>query len=143
VTLRDRLDAAVEVHRAGLAGHIVVSGANDLPHFDEPVVMHRHLVERGVPSSHITLDQAGVNTWATCWRARQVFGVDRAVFVTQHPYAHRAATLCRAAGIDATVLSIDPPRRRALRIKAQVREALANVKACFIVLNPRRTRSGH
>ena len=135
MTLRDRLDAAVEVYEAGLVSHFLVSGANDLPDFDEPMVMRHHLVGRGVPLSHITVDQAGVSTWATCRRARRVLGIDRAVFVTQHPYAHRAATLCQAAGIDATVLSIDPPRRRRTnQVKALVREAFANVKACLVVL---------
>ncbi len=135
LTLRDRLDAAAELYATGMGEHILVSGANDLPDFDEPIVMHRHLVARGVPSRVITLDSGGVNTWATCRRARQMYGVERAVFVTQHPYANRAATLCRAAGLDATVLSIDPPRRRRRnRMKARAREALANVKACYIVL---------
>ncbi|MCP4223957.1 MAG: hypothetical protein GY773_11485, partial [Actinomycetia bacterium] len=135
LTLRDRLDAAAELYQVGTAEHVLVSGANDLPNFDEPIVMHRHLVGRGVPSSVISLDSAGVNTWATCRRACRVFGVEQAVFVTQHPYANRAATLCLAAGLDATVLSIDPPRRRLRnRVKARAREALANIKACYIVL---------
>jgi vancomycin permeability regulator SanA len=76
------------------------------------------------------LDYAGLDTWDTCLRAAEQFGVERAVALTQHRYAPRTAALCRRAGIDVTVLSVDPPRQRlGARVRAVGRENLAKVKA--------------
>jgi vancomycin permeability regulator SanA len=136
LTLRGRLDTALALYWSGRVERFLVSGANDLPGLGEAEVMRDYLVARGVPVGDICTDEEGVSTWATVRRARRVFGVSRAVFVTQHPYADRAGTLCRAAGLDAVVVSIDPPRlrhRRWVMARVRGREALANVKACVVV----------
>lgn len=135
LTLQDRLNMALALYQAGRVGSFLVSGANDLPQFGEAPMMRDHLVVHGVPSDRILVDEAGVSTWATARRARRAFGVTGAVWVTQYPYAHRAATLCRAAGLTATVVAIDPPAGRwhpRVRARVYTREALSNVKAAAI-----------
>jgi vancomycin permeability regulator SanA len=45
-------------------------------------------------------DGGGLDTHDTCVRAHDVFGVDRAVVVTQDYHVRRALFSCTAAGID-------------------------------------------
>ena len=66
--------------------------------------MKRYAVELGVPPNRINLDHAGFRTYDTCYRARYVFGVQRAVFVTQRYHLPRTLFTARALGIDATGL---------------------------------------
>lgn len=130
LVVRDRVEAAVALYDAGIVAHLLVSGDNSVDHYNEPVVMRDLAVELGVPASDITIDYAGFDTWDTCLRAHEQFGVTAAVFVTQRRYASRAAALCEAADIAATVLAIDPPPLRTTqRLRAGIREPLAKVKA--------------
>ena len=134
--LADRLHAGAAVFDRGLAGHVLVSGDNRVRHYDEPTIMRREAHLRGVPLSDISVDYAGFDTWDTCIRAREVFGADRVVFVTQQRYANRSASLCRAAGLDVVVLAIpNPPRYpRGVWLRAVAREPVAAVKGLFEVL---------
>ena len=63
--------------------------------------MRDYLVARGVPNARIVRDFAGFDTWASCARARKIFGVSHATLVTQDFHLPRALLLCRSAGIDA------------------------------------------
>ena len=126
----DRVAAAVGLHADGTVAHLLVSGDNSTEQYNEPVAMRTRAMQLGVPSADITLDYAGVDTWDTCLRAREQFGVTDAVVVTQKLYASRAAALCEAAGIDVAVLAIDPaPLGTQRRWRGRARETLAKVKA--------------
>ena len=49
----------------------------------------------------IVTDPDGLDTYDSCVRARQVYGVTRALVVTQPYHLARAVALCRRVGIDA------------------------------------------
>lgn len=98
--LAARLNAAVSLYRAGKVRVILVTGDNGRVEYDEPDAMRRYLTERGIPAERVVADYAGFDTWDSCARARQVFGVKRAVLVSQEFHIRRAVALCRAAGID-------------------------------------------
>lgn len=128
--LQGRIDAAVGLYQAGTVDHVLMSGDNSVVRYNEPVVMRNSAVAQGVPSADVSLDYAGLDTWDTCIRAREQFGVTSAVVVTQHLYADRTAALCETAGIDVAVLSLDPPElRTGTRYRGILRETLAKVKA--------------
>ncbi len=133
LTLQSRIDAAVELHELGVVDHILASGDNGTESYDEPTIIRRSAHQQGVPLADITLDYAGFSTWQTCVRAKEIFGVDRAVFVTQARFANRAAALCEAAGIDVDVLSLGSQRlfSPALGKRQAVREPIAAVKAVY------------
>ncbi|MGW4505790.1 SanA/YdcF family protein [Streptomyces sp. NPDC004436] len=98
--LADRLDAAAELYRAGKVRVVLVTGDNSRVEYDEPDAMRRYLTEHGVPDARIVSDYAGFDTWDSCVRAKEVFGVERAVLVTQGFHIRRAVALCQAAGLD-------------------------------------------
>ncbi|MEU6948588.1 ElyC/SanA/YdcF family protein [Streptomyces sp. NPDC046316] len=107
--LAHRLDTAAELYRAGKVKVVLVTGDNSRAEYDEPDAMRAYLTERGVPDRHIVSDYAGFDTWDSCVRAKKIFGVDRAVLVTQDFHIKRAVALCGAAGIDAYGVKVVEP----------------------------------
>lgn len=98
--LSDRLDAAAELYRSGRVKVLLVTGDNSREDYDEPDAMRAYLVRHGVPHSHVVSDYAGFDTWDSCVRAKKIFGVDRAVLVSQGFHIRRAVALCEAAGVE-------------------------------------------
>ncbi|MFJ8884059.1 vancomycin high temperature exclusion protein [Streptomyces sp. NPDC102402] len=99
--LAHRLDTAAELYRNGTVRVVLVTGDNSRVEYDEPDAMRAYLTGRGVPDSRIVSDYAGFDTWDSCVRAKRIFGVDRALLVSQGFHIRRAIALCRSAGIDA------------------------------------------
>ena len=99
--LARRLNVALDLYQRGKVTVILVTGDNSRPDYDEPTAMREYLVDRGVPAARVVRDFAGFDTWASCVRAKKIFGVDHATLVTQDFHLPRALLLCRAAGIDA------------------------------------------
>ncbi|GHH18001.1 membrane protein [Streptomyces rubradiris] len=97
--LAHRLDAAVTLYQAGRIEVVLVTGDNSREDYDEPDAMRAYLTERGVPDRRIVSDYAGFDTWDSCVRARRIFGVDRAVLISQDFHIRRAVALCEAAGV--------------------------------------------
>ncbi|MEV0970486.1 SanA/YdcF family protein [Microtetraspora glauca] len=98
--LRTRLDIGVRLYRAGKVRALLVSGDNSRVGYDEPTAMRDYLTAHGVPAEKVVLDYAGFDTWASCVRAKKIFGASRAIVVTQDFHLPRAVTLCRTAGLD-------------------------------------------
>ncbi|MFJ4323851.1 vancomycin high temperature exclusion protein [Streptomyces tricolor] len=98
--LAHRLDAAAELYRTGRIEVVLVTGDNSREDYDEPDAMRAYLTKHGVPDARIVSDYAGFDTWDSCVRAKKIFGVDRAVLISQGFHIRRAAALCEAAGVD-------------------------------------------
>ena len=99
--LKGRLDAAVRVVRAGRATAVLVSGDEHGSSGNEVAAMSRYLESAGIPAHRIVQDGAGLDTYDTCRRAHDVFGVRKALLATQEFHLHRAVALCRSLGLDA------------------------------------------
>ncbi|WP_254708563.1 SanA/YdcF family protein [Streptomyces lunaelactis] len=107
--LAHRLDAAAELYRTGKVRVVLVTGDNSRVEYDEPDAMRTYLTARGVPGKQIVSDYAGFDTWDSCVRAKKIFGVDRAVLVTQGFHIRRAVALCRAAGVESYGVGVGEP----------------------------------
>ncbi|MCX5382630.1 vancomycin high temperature exclusion protein [Streptomyces sp. NBC_00083] len=105
--LAGRLDAAVRLYRAGKVKAVLVTGDNSRTDYDEPDAMRGYLVRHGVPGTRVVADFAGFDTWDSCVRAKKVFGVDRAVLVSQGFHIRRAVALCEAAGVRSYGVGVD------------------------------------
>lgn len=84
-----------------------MSGDNRKVNYDEPTAMRNFLIEQGIPSSAIVLDYAGFNTYDTCNRARQIFGIQTATLVTHGYHLPRAIMTCNAAGVRSVGVKAD------------------------------------
>lgn len=107
--LAHRLDAAAELYRAGWIEVVLVTGDNSREDYDEPDAMRAYLTRHGVPDARIVSDYAGFDTWDSCVRAKKIFGVDRAVLISQGFHIRRAVALCEAAGVSAHGVGVDEP----------------------------------
>ncbi|MFE9429295.1 vancomycin high temperature exclusion protein [Kitasatospora sp. NPDC006697] len=108
--LAHRLETALALYQQHKVQAILVTGDNSRTDYNEPGVMFQYLVDHGVPAVRVVRDYAGFNTWDSCTRARRIFGVDRAVLVSQDYHVRRALELCRAAGIDSYAVGAPEPR---------------------------------
>ncbi|MFJ3199018.1 vancomycin high temperature exclusion protein [Streptomyces sp. NPDC086989] len=105
--LARRLDAAAELYRTGKTKVVLVTGDNSRTEYDEPDAMRAYLTAHGVPADRIVSDYAGFDTWDSCVRAKEIFGVKRAVLISQGFHIRRAVALCGAAGVDAYGVGVD------------------------------------
>jgi SanA protein len=110
--LAERLETALVLWRSGRVERLLLTGNTD-PYHDEIRSMRRYLTKGGVPERAISVDLEGLSTFDSCWRARGVFGVQRAILVTQGFHLPRAVFLARAAGIDAVGVRAGGGRWRA------------------------------
>jgi vancomycin permeability regulator SanA len=96
-----RLELAARLYRAGVVRTILVSGDSLAPEWDEPAAMRRYLLQVGVPDAAIVTDPAGFDTYDSCRRARDVYGVRRLIVVSQRYHLPRAVGTARLLGLDA------------------------------------------
>jgi SanA protein len=127
--LHDRVERAAELYKAGKVSKVIVSGDHGTWAYDEPGTMRDALVADGVPPQDVFTDHAGFDTWSTMRRAREVFGVERAIVVTQGFHLSRAVYLAHAAGMTAQGVSSDLQPYGPSETSSQVREVVARVKA--------------
>lgn len=121
-----RMQAAAELLRSRRIHHLLLSGDNRTRYYNEPIAMWRYLRERTVPDRNMTLDYAGFSTFDTLVRAREVFGVERAMLITQVWHLPRALYIAGALGMDVVGCAV-PTRQVAGLWRLEVREWLARV----------------
>ncbi|GAB3438128.1 vancomycin high temperature exclusion protein [Streptomonospora sediminis] len=128
--LAGRLQVAARLFHEGTVRALLVSGDNRPEANHETDTMVAALSEDGVPESSIVADPHGYRTWDTAVRARETYGVDRAIVVTQAFHLPRAVALCRVAGVDAFGVGDASLRRRPQStVLGYLREVGANSKA--------------
>src|SRR4051812_7645315 len=99
--LAGRLATAAELLRTGRARVVLVSGDGGGDSGDETAAMTSYLTgPLGVDPARVVADPSGLDTYDSCARARDVYGVRRALVVTQAYHLSRAVALCRTLGID-------------------------------------------
>lgn len=126
--LRYRLDDAAALFKAGKVKVLLVSGDNRTTEHDEPSAMRDYLVAQGVPVDKVVLDFAGQDTYDSCFRAKEIFGVTRLLVVTQQFHLSRAVFLCRQVGIDTDGVADPHPL---VTSSPEIREVPAAVKAAW------------
>jgi len=131
--LRDRLDESLALYRAGRVRRILVSGDHLTPRYDEPNAMRAYLEANGVPADAVFMDHAGLDTYSSMWRARNVFGAQRIIVVTQRFHLARAVWCARALGMEAEGSAADRHVYRGIAW-LQMREVVSRTKA-FVDVN--------
>jgi SanA protein len=75
--------------------------------YNEPGRMAEYAQAKGVPAQDLVLDYAGRRTYDSCYRARNIFGVESALLVTQAFHLPRALFTCDRLGLDAVGVVAD------------------------------------
>jgi SanA protein len=130
--LRDRVQTAVALYQSGKVEKLLMSGDNSVDYYNEPEAMRQYALSMGVPAEDIVLDYAGRRTYDSCYRAQAIFGVKRALLVTQRFHLPRALFLCNALGLEASGVEANNLNyRKSSLFIWNFREALATAAAFF------------
>lgn len=140
--LRDRLDVAIEAYRMGISDRLLMSGDHGSPDYDEVNAMKDYAISKGVPSEAIFMDHAGFSTYESMVRAKEIFGCNSVIIVTQNYHLYRAIYNAEAMGMEA--VGIHANLRSYARQKwFSFREVAARTKDFFFcILKPEPTYLG-
>ena len=125
--LRDRLMRGLEVYEAGAAPKLLMSGDHGREDYDEVGAMKNYAIENGVPSENIFMDHAGFSTYETVYRAKEIFGADKVIIVTQEYHLYRSLYIAKQLGVEAYGVSSDLNTYAAQSMR-DFREVLARCK---------------
>ena len=89
--------------------------------------MKQYAVDEGVASSHVFMDHAGFSTYETVYRAKEIFGADKVIIVTQEYHLYRALYIAEKLGVEAYGVASDY-RTYAGQTMRDLREVLARCK---------------
>jgi len=127
--LRERIVTGVRLYRQGLVDVIIMSGAGeDSSGHGEPKVMRRVAEQAGVPPEAIIEDPLGVDTYSSCIRARDEYGMRSVIVATQEFHLPRAVWLCERLGLEAQG-AYPPPILGEHTLRGHIRELGATGKA--------------
>lgn len=127
---KGRVEASQDLMQADHVKHLLLSGDNSIKEYNEPLLLKKELEARGVPSSAMTMDFAGFRTLDSIIRAKEVFGQDSLVIVTQSFHLPRALYIARHHQIQAIGLTAPGP----LPAKMWLREVIARTVAVLDIL---------
>lgn len=105
--LAARMEAAIALYREGKVSQLLLSGDNQSRYHDETGAMQRYALAQGVQPDHIRLDRLGLSTYDSVRRAQVLYGVKRALLVTQRFHLPRALYLANGLGIEAWGVAAD------------------------------------
>lgn len=125
--LEDRLLTGIDLYERGFSPVLLMSGDHGREEYDEVNAMKAFAEKHGVSSQVIFLDHAGFSTYESLYRAKEIFGAQRIVIVTQEYHLYRALYTADALGLDAVGISADL-RTYVGQTMRETREIAARVK---------------
>lgn len=136
--LKSRLDAAIDLYKDKKISKLLFTGDNSIANYDEVTNMKKYAVSKDIPENIIKLDYAGFRTLDSCYRAKKIFGINKAILISQHYHLYRAIYICQQAGIESVAIAASDYPGLSL-IKGKIREIFAIVQA-FIEINVTHTQ---
>ena len=124
--LEDRMKEAVALYHAGKVQKILVSG-DGRGEWSETKHMKAYAIANGVAENDVIEDGEGYSTLETVTRAKELFGIEKCVLVTQKYHLYRAMYAAESMGMD-VVGAASNPRPYYGQFYRDLREILARVK---------------
>lgn len=134
--LKDRLDAAIRLYKEDQVDVILLSGEKLHENFNEIDVMEKYLLDRGVKIEDTYLDGAGLDTYSTIYRTKNIYQFDKVILISQSYHLKRALILGKVFGLDCIGYNADSGPYKT-EGKQSFREILANIKALLDIGNER------
>lgn len=128
--LQDRLDVGIMLYKQGVVSKLLLTGDNGTEEHNEIHVMLNYVKDQGVDEDDIYCDHAGFSTYDSMYRAKNIFGVEKAIIVTQTYHEYRSLYNAEKLGIEPIGVSSDQKTYRGQSIR-EVREVLARIKDLF------------
>ena len=131
--LRDRLDTGINLYKENVAPKIVMSGDHINKNYDEVNAMKKYAIDKEVVSSDIFMDHAGISTYDSIYRIKNIFNAKKIIIVTQEYHLYRALYIAKKLGLDAYGVKANSPSYSG-DTKRELREILARNKDFVKVL---------
>lgn len=128
--LQDRVDTGLRIYKQGKAKRFLLSGDNREKDYDEVSAMRSYLLKKNVPSSHISTDPAGLNTYESMKRSSAEFKIPSAIVVTQAFHLPRTIFIANNLGLNYAGYPADAQKYQT-ETSLVYREKLANFKAVY------------
>lgn len=131
--LADRLKRGTALYDLGAAPKLLMSGDHGRDEYNEVGAMKQYAADRGIPTEDIFMDHAGFSTYESLYRAKEVFGVEKVIIVTQEYHLYRALYIARRLGLEAYGVSSDyrayagQPIREFREVLARLKDAVTTV----------------
>ena len=122
-----RIDAATKLYQSGKVTHFILSGDHGRKNYNEPEAMKQALIKNGVPENVIYLDYAGFRTLDSMIRAKEIFGQNDFIVVSQEFHNQRAVYIARKNVINAYGYNAKDVNKHA-GLKTNIREYFARTK---------------
>lgn len=97
--LRDRLLMGYEVYINNPSIPIVVSGDSENMDYCETKTMQEFLINKSVDKSDIICDGYGLSTYESIWRAKNVYGFNKILIISQKYHLYRAIYIADKLGM--------------------------------------------
>ena len=141
--LKARLDVAADLYEQKVAQRILLTGDSDNSQefYDEISSMLSYIKGKGIPDEAIFCDHKGYSTFESMVRAKQVFGIKRAIVVSQTFHLPRAIYIGQKMDIKTRGIASDQVGPRDVssshfkdrKFKIMLRETLARNKDFFLL----------
>lgn len=134
-----RIEAATKLYHSGKVTHFILSGDHGRKNYNEPEAMKQALIKNGVPENVIYLDYAGFRTLDSMIRAKEIFGQNEFIVVSQEFHNQRAVYIARQKGINAYGYNAKDVNKHA-GLKTNIREYFARTKVfidSFLGIQPK------
>lgn len=128
---QNRIDAAAALYMAGKIDYIIVSGDNSTQYYNEPLLMKKDLIAKGVPESRIFFDNAGFRTLDSILRCRDIFGQTSFTVISQSFHNQRAIYIANRKNVNAVAFCAADGDGY---VDVFIREKLARVKMMIDLL---------
>ena len=125
--LTDRLLTGIDLYFSRGETKLLVSGDHGQAEYDEVNAMRSFALSNGVPSCDVFMDHAGFSTYESLYRAKEIFGADKIIIVTQEYHLTRALYIAESLGIEAFGVASDIRTYRGQTVR-DLREILARSK---------------
>ena len=122
-----RIEAATKLYKSGKVTHFILSGDHGRKNYNEPEAMKQALIKNGIPANVIYLDHAGFRTLDSMIRAKEIFGQNEFIVVSQEFHNERAVYIARQNGIKAFGYNAKDVNKHT-GLKTNIREYFARTK---------------
>ena len=99
--LQDRLEKGIELYNVNAAPKLLMSGDHGQIDYDEVGTMKNYAIDKNIVSEDIFMDHAGFSTYESIYRAKEIFGADKIIIVTQAYHLYRALYIADKLGVEA------------------------------------------
>lgn len=141
-TLNNRLTVGIQLYFNGASQKLLMTGDHGRSDYDEVNVMKQVAIDANVPSEDVFMDHAGFSTYESVYRAKEIFGVDKMIIVTQEYHLYRALFIAEQFDIEAYGVSADL-HQYGSNLMRETREFLARGKDFFTsIFKPKPTYLG-